>query len=49
MLQLPQIRERFQALGVMPLSSTPEDLGKYLKFESARWGKLIRETGIKLE
>lgn len=49
MLQLSQIRERFQVLGVMPLSGTPEALGKYLKFEVDRWAKLIRETGIKLE
>lgn len=48
-LQEPQVRQRFQALGVMPLSGTPEALGDYLKFEVERWAKLIKEAGIKLE
>ncbi len=49
MLQQPQVRERFLALGVAPLSGTPEALGDYLKFEVTRWAKLIKETGIRLE
>jgi tripartite-type tricarboxylate transporter receptor subunit TctC len=49
MLQLPDVRERFRALGVSPLSGTPEDLGKLLKSEIVRYGKLIKETGIKIE
>ena len=48
-LEQPQVRERFLALGVVPLSGTPEDLGAYLKFEVDRWAKLIKEAGIKLE
>jgi len=49
MLREPDVRERFRTLGVTPLSGTPEDLGNYLKFEVARWAKLIADTGIKLE
>lgn len=48
-LEEPQVRERFLSLGVAPLSGTPEALGDYLKFEMARWAKLIKETGIKLD
>jgi tripartite-type tricarboxylate transporter receptor subunit TctC len=48
-LEQPQVRERFLSLGVVPLTGTPEDLGRYLKFEVDRWAKLIKETGIKLE
>jgi tripartite-type tricarboxylate transporter receptor subunit TctC len=48
-LQQPDVRERFMALGVAPLTGTPDDLGNYLKFEVARWAKLIKEAGIKLE
>jgi tripartite-type tricarboxylate transporter receptor subunit TctC len=48
-LEQPQVRERFLALGVVPLTGTPEDLGAYLKFEIDRWAKLIQEAGIKLE
>ena len=49
MLQTPDVRERFQALGVAPLGGTPEALGKYLEFEINRWAKLIKETGVKLK
>jgi len=48
-LEQPQVRERFLALGVAPLSGTPEALGAYLKFEIDRWAKLIKQAGIKLE
>ncbi len=49
MLEQPQVRERFLALGVAPMSGTPEALGDYLKFEVTRWAKLIKESGIRLE
>jgi tripartite-type tricarboxylate transporter receptor subunit TctC len=49
MLQMPDVRERFQALGVTPLGGTPEALGKYLEFEVTRWAKLIKESGIQLK
>ena len=48
-LQLSDVRERFRSLGVSPLSGTPEDLGNLLKVEIARYAKLIKEAGIKLE
>ena len=49
MLKAADVRERFQALGVAPLGSTPEELGKYLEFEVNRWAKLIKETGVKIK
>jgi tripartite-type tricarboxylate transporter receptor subunit TctC len=49
LLQQPDVRERFATLGVLPLSGTPEALGDFLKFEIARWAKLINETGIRAE
>jgi tripartite-type tricarboxylate transporter receptor subunit TctC len=48
-LQQADVRERFHALGVSPLSGSPDDLEKYLKFEVDRWAKLIKERGIKLD
>lgn len=49
MLQTPDVRERFQALGVSPLGGTPEVLAKYLEFEVTRWAKLIKDTGVTLK
>ena len=49
LLAQPEVRERLLALGVVPFTGKPEALGDYLKFEVARWAKVIREAGIKLE
>ena len=49
LLAQPEVRERLLALGVAPFTGTPEALGDYLKSEVARWAKVIREAGIKLE
>ncbi len=49
MLQMPDVRERLQTLGVTPLGGTPEALGKYLEFEITRWAKLIKEVGIQVK
>jgi tripartite-type tricarboxylate transporter receptor subunit TctC len=34
---------------VTPSPSSPEEFARYLRDEIARWGKLIREKGIKGE
>jgi tripartite-type tricarboxylate transporter receptor subunit TctC len=49
MLGKPEIKERFDLLGVSPLTGTPTDLGNYLKFEISRWARLIKEADIKIQ
>src|SRR5690349_15837991 len=39
MLQQADMRERLQNNGLVPLGSTPAELGEYLKSEIARWSK----------
>ncbi len=48
-VSLPDVRERLGKLGVTPMTGTPADLSKYLKFEIDRWAKIINAAGIKLE
>jgi tripartite-type tricarboxylate transporter receptor subunit TctC len=43
------VRRKLAQAGVTPSPSTPEDFARYLEQEIARWGKLIREKGIKRE
>jgi tripartite-type tricarboxylate transporter receptor subunit TctC len=45
----PEVRERLKQAGVTPSPSSPEDFGRYLQEEISRWGRLIREKGIKGE
>ena len=45
----PDLRARLKDAGVTPSPSSPEQFGQYLEDEIARYGKLIRENGIKGE
>ena len=45
----PGVRTRLHNAGWVPAPSTPEAFEKYLRAEIARWGKVIREKGIKAE
>jgi tripartite-type tricarboxylate transporter receptor subunit TctC len=40
-------KQRFMAIGVEPVGSTPESFGEVVKAEMAKWGKLIRSAGIR--
>jgi len=33
----------------VPAPTTPEELGDILKIDLARWGKIIKERGIKID
>jgi tripartite-type tricarboxylate transporter receptor subunit TctC len=43
------VKARFQALSLEALPGTPQDMATYVKSERERWGKLIRDNGIKLD
>jgi tripartite-type tricarboxylate transporter receptor subunit TctC len=45
----PDTRERFTNAGVEPMTSTPEQFGQFIRSEAVRFGKVIREAGIKGE
>ena len=42
-------REKLAAVGTDPMASTPEQFADFLKKETARWGKVIRESGAVAE
>ncbi|HTC05711.1 MAG TPA: tripartite tricarboxylate transporter substrate binding protein [Xanthobacteraceae bacterium] len=48
-LNEPDLRSRLHNAGVTPAPSTPEQFETYLREENARWGKIIRDKGIKGE
>jgi tripartite-type tricarboxylate transporter receptor subunit TctC len=45
----PDIRERFQALGLSPASGTPAEFGTFLRNEIARWSRVSKEAGVKID
>jgi tripartite-type tricarboxylate transporter receptor subunit TctC len=48
-LAAPEVKERFTILGYETVGSTPEQFGRWIRDESAKWGKVIRERGITAE
>ena len=46
-LRLPEVRERLAALGAEPIGSTPAEFGAFVRAENARWGRIIREKGMR--
>ena len=44
----PDVKERFDALGLEPMTmATPDAYGNFIKSEIARWGKVAQSAGIK--
>jgi tripartite-type tricarboxylate transporter receptor subunit TctC len=48
-LQAPDVRERFQAGGVEPVGGPAEKFGDHLKAEIAKWGKVVKATGARVD
>ena len=46
---LPDVRERMVNLGMEVAGSTPEELGALVQSDIAKWGKVIRESGVKVD
>jgi tripartite-type tricarboxylate transporter receptor subunit TctC len=45
----PEVRGKLRQAGVTPSPGSADEFARYLRQEIARWGKLIREKGIKGE
>jgi len=48
-LRDPEIQEKLNTYGMSPAPGTPEQFDALLRFESARFAKVVREAGIKAE
>lgn len=48
-LALPDVKERMFNLGMEVAGSTPEELGALVKSDIEKWGKVIKESGVKVD
>ena len=47
--QSPDIVEKFAQLGTIPRSLGPKEFGDFLAKEDARWGGIVRASGVRIE
>jgi tripartite-type tricarboxylate transporter receptor subunit TctC len=48
-LNRPDVRQRIVADGAEPVGSTPEDFRQFMLADLAKWAKLVKESGAKLD
>ncbi len=48
-LATPDVIARLAEVGVAPITSTPEQFAQFMASETARWGKLVKETNMRVE
>jgi tripartite-type tricarboxylate transporter receptor subunit TctC len=47
-LAMPQVRKKFDELGLEPVGNTPAEFAAIIRKETPEWAKVIRDAGIKL-
>jgi tripartite-type tricarboxylate transporter receptor subunit TctC len=48
-VRVPEIRDRFQALGAEPVGSTSEQFAAFYRNEVAKWAKVVKESGAQID
>jgi len=46
---LPDFNEKLTSIGSRPQAKTPQEMGSWLATEKARWAKVVKESGYKVE
>lgn len=45
----PEVQARYAAIGVVPGGTTPEGFADLIRADHMKWGKVVRDTGVKIE
>ncbi len=48
-LGLADVKERLTGLGAEPQPMTPDDFGKFVRDDIAKWSKVVKESGAKID
>ena len=45
----PETKKRFETEGAEPLSMSPEEVGRFIAAETAKWARVVKDAGIRAE
>jgi len=48
-MNLPEMREKLQAVAVEPMTATPEQFSAFIAAEIPRWARLVQASGARLD
>jgi tripartite-type tricarboxylate transporter receptor subunit TctC len=48
-IAMPDVRERMMAQAAEPIGSTPQEYGAFIASEIAKWSKIVKSSGAKVE
>jgi tripartite-type tricarboxylate transporter receptor subunit TctC len=49
MVAMPDVEERLESLGFVPVANTPQEFDQRLKTEMEKWGKVVRDANIRAD
>ena len=49
LLALGDVKERLAGLGAEPAPMSPEEFGRYVRAEIAKWAKVVKDSGAKAD
>jgi len=45
----PELKDRLAAMATEPATGTPEEFAEFIKRETAKWGEVVRQAGLKAD
>lgn len=48
-LAMPEVKERLSSQGYEPAPTAPETFGRFVTSETAKWGKVVKAAGVRLD
>ena len=48
-LKMPDVQAKLAAQGAIPVGGTPQEFTNFIKSETAKWGKIIRDAHVKVD
>lgn len=48
-MKLPEIGDKLKPFGILPVTTTPEEQTAWMRKTSEKWGRIIKELGLKFE